>query len=354
MRVFASVLFAAAVAMSPSLMAQWPKFTTPNVPRLPDGSVNMAAPPPKTADGHTDFSGVWAAAGGGGGRGRGRGAGGPGGAPGAANAPAAGGGAATAAAGPASGAGGAPATGRANAPAPDAGNGRGQAGAAAPAGAPPAGPGRGRGQQGPAFSEGPPVAGFADIGVAIEGGAPMTPWAAALKKERMANNMADNPDAHCLPIGFTQFHTHPQPRKILQTPTELAIVYESNYGLRHIFMDGRKAPPPEDQDVTPWWYGYTVGKWDGDALVATTTHIRDGMWLDVNGTPLTDQATVVERFRRPTFGTLEIDVTITDPKAFTMPFTVRVNQRLMVDTDLIEFICNENEQSSKHYTAPAK
>ena len=80
-----------------------------------------------------------------------------------------------------------------------------------------------------------------------------------------------------------------------------------------------------------------------------TTHIRDGMWLDVNGTPLTDQATVVERFRRPYFGNLEIDITITDPKAFTKPFTVRVNQRLMVDTDLIEFICNENEQSSKHY-----
>jgi hypothetical protein len=177
----------------------------------------------------------------------------------------------------------------------------------------------------------------------------MTPWAAELRAQRTKDNAADNPDAHCLPIGFTQFHTHPQPRKILQTPTEIAIIYESNYGLRNIYLDGRKAPPPDDQDVAPWWYGYTVGKWEGDTLVATTTHIRDGMWLDVNGTPLTDQATVVERFRRPVFGNLEIDVTITDPKAFTKPFTVRVNQRLMVDTDLIEFICNENEQSSKHY-----
>ena len=130
----------------------------------------------------------------------------------------------------------------------------------------------------------------------------MTPWAAALKKERLSNGAQDNPDAHCLPIGHTQFHTHPQPRKIIQTPGEIVIIYESNYGLRHIYTDGREAPPPGDQDVTPYWYGYTVGKWEGDTLVATTTHIRDGMWLDVNGTPPNDQGKIVERFRRPSYG----------------------------------------------------
>jgi len=185
--------------------------------------------------------------------------------------------------------------------------------------------------------------------MAAQGGLPLQPWAAELKKKRMADNMKDNPDAHCLPIGHMQLHLHPQPRKILQTPSELAIIYESNYGLRHIFIDGRKAPPEKDPDVQPYWYGYTVGTWDGDTLVATTTNIRDDMWLDVNGTPLTDQAKIIERFRRPNFGTLEIDITIDDPKAFTKPFTVRVNQRLTVDTDLIEFICNENERSSKHF-----
>ena len=160
--------------------------------------------------------------------------------------------------------------------------------------------------------------------------------------------MKDNPDAHCLPIGHMQLHLHPQPRKYLWTPGEIVMIWESNYGLRHIYLDGRQAPT-KDSDNQPYWYGYTTGKWEGDTLVATTTNIRDGMWLDVNGTPLTDQATIVERFRRPNFGSLEIDVTIDDPKAFTMPFTVRVNQRIMVDTELIEFICNENEQSSNHY-----
>ena len=75
-----------------------------------------------------------------------------------------------------------------------------------------------------------------------------------------------------------------------------------------------------------------------------TTHFRDGVWLDVNGAPLTDQGKLTERFRRTTFGTLEIDVTIDDPKAYTKPWTVRVNQRLLVDTELIEFVCNENQQ----------
>jgi len=133
-------------------------------------------------------------------------------------------------------------------------------------------------------------------------------------------------------MGFMQFHNHPQPRKIVQTPTLVLIVYEANYGLRQIFLDGRSLP---GNDPQPWWYGYSVGRWEGDTLVVETSGLRDGGWLDVVGTPFTDAAKVTERFRRPNFGSLEIQVTVDDQKAFTKPWAVTINQRIMLDTDLI-------------------
>jgi hypothetical protein len=186
----------------------------------------------------------------------------------------------------------------------------------------------------------PPVATFFDVGAGFPEGLPFRPWAAELKRTRDAANSKDNPDAHCLPMGLMQFHLHNQPRRMIQTPGLLTILYEANYGLRYIFTDGRPLPP--NGEPQPWWYGYSVGKWDGDTLVVETNNFRDDGWLDVRGSPLTDQAKVTERFRRVNFGKLEIDVTIDDPKAYTKPFTVRVNQEIMVDAEMIEFICNEN------------
>ena len=200
--------------------------------------------------------------------------------------------------------------------------------------------------------DGIPLSGFGEVagrGYPL----PMTPWAAELKKKRMADNMKDNPDVWCLPIGLMQYHNHPQPRQIVQTKNLMLITYESNYGLRYIYMDGRPAP---NNDPTPWWFGYSRGWYEGDTLVVETTNFlgdeRAG-WLDVNGSPYTDALKMTERFRRPNFGTLEIDVTIDDAKAYTKPFTVRVNQRIMVDQEMIEFICNENERSTHHIEPPA-
>jgi hypothetical protein len=203
----------------------------------------------------------------------------------------------------------------------------------------------------PAFSQGPPVSQFFEVG-GRGNPLPIQPWAAELKKKRMANNNKDNPDVWCLPIGLMQYHNHPQPRQIVQTKNLTLITYESNYGLRYIYTDGRPAP---NNDPTPWWFGYSRGWWEGDTLVVETTNFlgdeRAG-WLDVNGSPYTDALKMTERFRRPNFGTLEIDITIDDPKAYTKPFTVRVNHRIMVDEEMIEFICNENEKSTHHIEPP--
>jgi len=211
------------------------------------------------------------------------------------------------------------------------------------------GGGRGRGgappPPAPPADGSPPVASFFNVGAGFKDGLPFQPWAKELLDKRRAENDKDNPDAHCLPMGLLQFHEHIQPRKIVQTPALMVIIYEANYGLRQVFTDGRGRPKGDPQ---PWWYGYSIGHWEGEDLVVETTGLRDGEWLDIWGSPLTDQAKIVERFRRPSYGSLQIDVTIDDPKAYTRPFTVRFNQRLAPDAELIEFICNENEQSSQH------
>ena len=213
------------------------------------------------------------------------------------------------------------------------------------------GPGRGAGKQAtpappppPTPAGGPPAATFKNIGTGFKDGLPLLPWAADLLKQRKAENSKDNPDAHCLPLGLMQLHLHPQPRKIIQTPGVIVILYEAQGGVRQIFMDGRALP----KDVEPWWYGYSIGKWDGDTLVVETTGFRDDVWLDIDGSPLTGTGKMTERFRRPNYGTLEIEVTIEDPKVYSKPFTVKVNQRIMPDTDLIEFICSENDKSGPH------
>jgi hypothetical protein len=198
----------------------------------------------------------------------------------------------------------------------------------------------------PPEADPPPLATFFDVGAGFKGGLPFRPWAAELMKQRKAANSKDNPDAYCLPMGLLQFHEHPQPRKIVQTPNLILILYEANYGLRQIFMDGRSLP---DTDSQPWWYGYSIGRWEGDTLVVETTGFRDGDWLDIWGSPMTDAAKLTERFHRVNYGTLRIDVTIDDPRAYTRPFTVRFNQYLAPEMELIEFICVENEKSTAHF-----
>ena len=138
--------------------------------------------------------------------------------------------------------------------------------------------------------------------------------------------------------------THPFMRRIMQTPGYVAILHERNMEYRQIFTDGRPLP----KDPNPSWNGYSSAKWERDTLVVETIGFREGLWADYNGSPLTDAAKITERFRRPNFGTLEVEVTVNDPKAYTKPWTVTLTQTIVVDVDLLEYVCLENEKDIRH------
>ena len=191
---------------------------------------------------------------------------------------------------------------------------------------------------------------------------PMQPWAADLQRRRAAEGGLNDPDGLCLPQGPLQYHIDPQPLKIVQTPTQILIIYESNYGLRTIYMDGRKLPPLGEPQ--PFWHGYSVGRWEGDTLVVESNNFRgvdpDAVkngepssfhgvgWLDHRGSPYTESMKLTERFRRVNYGHLDIEFTVDDPKAYTKPFTVRIVQQIVPDgSELIEFICHENQMFLK-------
>jgi len=185
---------------------------------------------------------------------------------------------------------------------------------------------------------------FVDIGWSLKGGLPYRPWAAELRKARIEANGKDDPSSHCLPRGALRSHTTPLLRKIVQVPGLIVILEESNASYRQIFTDGRALPAVEQ----PTFNGYSVGRWDGDTLVVETVGFKDGMWLDRSGSPMTDAARMTERIRRVNYGRLEIEITIDDQKAYTAPWTVKLNHSIVLDTELLDYICLENEKSVSH------
>ncbi|HEV3333912.1 MAG TPA: hypothetical protein VG096_23160 [Bryobacteraceae bacterium] len=188
---------------------------------------------------------------------------------------------------------------------------------------------------------------FINIGWSLKGGLPYQPWAAALVKKRQSENSKDDPQSRCLPRGALRILTDGLFKKIIQAPGLLVILTERNATYRQIFTDGRPLPA----DANPSWNGYSSGKWDGDTLVVQTIGFRDDMWLDASGSPLSSEARVTERFRRPNFGKLEVEITVDDSKAYTKPWTIKLNQPLKADTELLDYICLENERDSAHFVA---
>src|ERR1700749_3255623 len=173
---------------------------------------------------------------------------------------------------------------------------------------------------------------------------PFKPEAAALYKERVHTFGKDDPDARCLPSGMPRKDAITSPYKIIQQPGEIVFLYESRTTFRQVFADVRAVPV----DPQRTWDGYSVGHWEGDTLVVETRGMNGLTWLDSNGHPLSDAMHLIEKFRRPDFGHMEIEITIDDPKMYTKPWTIKENPHLLVDTELIEYVCNENEKDLKH------
>jgi hypothetical protein len=187
---------------------------------------------------------------------------------------------------------------------------------------------------------GSPLAG--NLGRSLPGGSlPYKPEVAKLVAARHADDSRDDPHVRCLPDNPPRAWTLPHLTKALHSPKLLALLYEVNAMYRQIFIDGRPFPA----DMNPTWNGYSVGHWEGDTLVVETRGFRDDTWIDTWGSPMSGDGKMTERIRRPTFGTLEIELTIDDPKHYTKPFTVTLTQDLEPDTELVDEFCLEGEKS---------
>jgi hypothetical protein len=169
------------------------------------------------------------------------------------------------------------------------------------------------------------------------------PWARDLSRERLEEFGKDDPEiTGCLP-GGPRHISHGGLTKIIHTPYLLVMLYE-DLSYRQIHLDGRALP----QDPNPSWMGYSTGHWEGDTLVVESAGFNDRTWLDFAGHPHTEDLRMTERYRRTSFGRLDLQVTMTDPKAYAKPWTVSASGPLMPDTELIEYVCAENEKDRPH------
>jgi hypothetical protein len=171
----------------------------------------------------------------------------------------------------------------------------------------------------------------------------MLPWAERIFKERQDNFGVDRPSGRCLPHSVTDFDAHGSPKKFVQSPGFIVILFESYHSYRPIFTDSRPLPKVND----PAWFGYSVGSWDGDTLVVKTIGLNEKTWLDDAGHPHSDALQIVERFRRRDFGHMELQLTIDDPKAYAKPWSITIPYELVPDTELLDWVC-ENDKDTAH------
>jgi len=170
---------------------------------------------------------------------------------------------------------------------------------------------------------------------------PLRPEGAAIVQQR-AKTLTSFPPTNCLPSGlpgslFFEF-------KMIQTPREIVVLPGTGDPPRQIYTDGRNLP----NDPQPSWMGYTVGRWEGDTLAADTIGFTEKSWLDALGHPRSESMRITERYRRRDFGHMDLEMTFDDPKYYTRPFTLKVGLHLIPDSDVLEYVCNENEKDRPH------
>jgi hypothetical protein len=182
---------------------------------------------------------------------------------------------------------------------------------------------------------------FANLGAGVKDGLPYQQWAQDRMKNKGVNT---DPYLHCIAPGGPRMLTLPFMKKIVQTPALMVILNEYNANYRQVFLDGRPLP----EDPQPSWNGYSTGHWEGDTMVVESNGFREDQWLDAAGNPLTSTGKTIERFRRPNYGTMEIEITIDDAKAYTRPWTTKIEQVIVLDTDMLDSICLENERDIEH------
>ena len=185
-----------------------------------------------------------------------------------------------------------------------------------------------------------------DLSDGLKNDFPIQPWAEELAKKRQARAAADIPTASCLPAGIPllTISSAAYPLKIVQQPDLIVILYEWFGEVRQVFLDGRTVPA----NPNPTWLGYSTAWWDGDTLVVDTTGFNGKAWLDAAGHPATEALRITERYQRRDVGHLDVTLRIDDVKAYTRPWVVTLHLHLLPDTELFEFVCNENERDLRH------
>lgn len=189
---------------------------------------------------------------------------------------------------------------------------------------------------------------MSNMGADLADGLPYQPWQLPIVKERTDNLAINDPHIRCLPDNFLRAYGLPHLLKFVHSEALLLVLNEMNAGYRQVFTDARPLP----DEPSPSWQGYSSAHWAGDTLVIDTIGVRDDSWIDWNGSVITETAKVREEITRLDFGHMEIKVTVDDPRAYTEPWTATLYERIVVDAELIDEICLENEQFVERMNLP--